>query len=183
MRAPVTPLATPQHHTAAAARVQIDLSLKMLGGVDIMSAPALQEWFTALICGHITRAMTFPASINLCFTDGPVAEQAAEHSWPRGLATLELQTVYMPGGQVQACMPSMVLKPAAWVDPAFSCDVHAMTYPLVMDPRRPESMEPWTASFPVFDAAQVRPPLASPAVHFKVYTHSVYAEPSTPRGG
>lgn len=137
-------------------RVQIDLSLKMLGGVDIMSAPALQEWFTALICGHIARAMTYPASIDLCFTDGPVAEQAQQHNWPRGMATLELQTVYMPRGQVQACMPSMVLRPASWVDAAFACDVHAMTYPLVMDPRRPESMEPWQASFPVFDAAQVR---------------------------
>lgn len=136
--------------------LQIDLSLKMLGGVDIMSAPALQEWFTAIICSHISRAMTFPASVDLSFTDSPVAQQAREHNWPRGLATLQLQTVYMLRGQTQACMPSMVLQPAAWVDPAFSCDVHAMTYPLVMDPRRPESMEPWQASFPVFDAAQVR---------------------------
>ena len=137
----------------------------MLGGVDIMSAPALQEWLTAIICSHIARAMTFPSSIDLSFTDSPVAEQAREHKWPRGRATLQLQTVHMPRGQTQACMPSMVLKPAVWVDPAFACDVHAMTYPLVMDPRRPESMEPWQASFPVFDAAQVTFLLPSFAQH------------------
>jgi hypothetical protein len=135
--------------------MQIDMSLKLLGGVDIMSMPALREWAAALISEHVSRAMTFPASIDLSFTGDQLAESAAEHKWPAGVATLDLQTVHMPKWQTQACMPSVVLKPAIWVDSAFACDIHAMTYPLVMDPRRPETMEPWQASFPIFDSAQV----------------------------
>lgn len=120
-----------------------------------MSMPALQEWATALISEHVSRVMTFPASIDISFTGDHVKQYAEEQKWPSGIATLELKTVHMPKWQTQACMPSVVLKPATWVDSAFACDVHAMTYPLVMDPQRPHTMELWQASFPVFDPAQV----------------------------
>jgi hypothetical protein len=132
------------------------MTLKMLGGVDIMSMPALQEWATALISEHVNRAMTFPANIEISFIGDPVSKFAEEHKWPSGITNLELKTVHMPKWQTQACMPSVVLKPATWVDSAFACDVHAMTYPLVMDPQRPDTMEFWQASFPVFDPNQAR---------------------------
>jgi hypothetical protein len=135
---------------------QIDLSLKMLGGVDIMSMPALQEWLTVLISEHTARAMTFPSSINLSFNSADITDQSRECKWPRGIVSVDVKEVHMPRSQTHACMPSMVLLPAVWVDQSYVRDVHAMTYPLVMDPQNPATMEHWQAAFPVFDAAQVR---------------------------
>lgn len=117
--------------------------------------PALQEWATGLIAEHVNRAMTFPSTIDISFIGDQVKEFARENNWPTGIATLELKTVHMPLWQTQACMPSVVLKPATWVDLSLVCDVHAMTYPLVMDPQRPHTMEVWQASLPVFDPGQV----------------------------
>lgn len=120
-----------------------------------MSMPALQEWLTAVMSAQIARAMTYPNSIDLSFIGNSVERHAREQKWPQGLATATLHQVHLPRWQTQACMPSLVVKPAAALSRSHGCDTHAMTYPLVMDPQRPDTLEPWQATFPVFDRSQV----------------------------
>ena len=73
--------------------MQIDVALKMLGGVDIMTMPALQEWLTAVISGQIARAMTYPNLINLSFRSNDVRMHANAAQWPQGLATATIEHV------------------------------------------------------------------------------------------
>jgi hypothetical protein len=136
--------------------MQIDISLKMQGGVDIMSMPALQEWATQLISFQISEAMTYPKSINVSFTQSDVQRLAPRQQWPQGIATSSLSQLHLPKWQIQACFPSVMLAPPVWMGQQFVHDSHIMSYPLVMDPQRPETLENWQAVFPVFHQKQVR---------------------------
>lgn len=126
----------------------------MLGGVDVMSMPALQDWFSQQIKQHVARAMTFPQAVHVPFVNGSAADHAAQHTWPSGIAVASVLRVHLPRWHSAASMPSLLLRPATWADPRTACDVHAMTYPLVVDPQNPSTMERWQAAFPVTDAKQ-----------------------------
>lgn len=65
--------------------VQIDLSVKMLGGVDLMSPPALSKWLNNLITNQIAVAMTHPRKIDISFICPEPAVHAVCHSWPKGI--------------------------------------------------------------------------------------------------
>jgi hypothetical protein len=65
----------------------------MLGGVDLMTMPALQEWLTAIIAQQIARAMTYPNAVDLSFTSNDVRQHAQEAQWPQGVATATVQQV------------------------------------------------------------------------------------------
>ena len=138
--------------------MQIELSLKTLGGVDLMSLPALQDWLAAIIRRHVAAAMTFPAAVDVSFTSNDVPQLAAEHPWPRAVATATLARAHLPRSAAAACMPRMSVAPAAALRRTHGADAQGATYPLVIDPRKPETLERWQLAFPLFDRSQVRAP-------------------------
>jgi hypothetical protein len=122
-----------------------------------MSMPALQEWATQLISGQISRAMTYPNSIDISFTPSALDKLAPrQQQWPQGIATASVAQVHLPKWQSAACFPSVTVSPPICLGPQFSHDRHVMSYPLVMDPHRPETLENWQAVFPVFHEKQAR---------------------------
>jgi hypothetical protein len=128
----------------------------MLGGVDLMSAPALSKWLNNLITQQICIAMTYPRKIDISFICPEPAVHAVCHSWPKGIVHTQIRRLHAPATSHSLQLySSLVVQPAVWLDRTYERDAHAIAGPYVPDPSVPEAWQ-WSGMVPVFDGGQVR---------------------------